>query len=201
MNTYELSRAWFNFCFNGGNKVKPIHSAIYFFAIEHCNRLGWKKEFGFPTSMVMTAIGVRKYDTYKIALNDLCGWGFIRMIEISRNQYCANIIALPKKGVARGTALDLAIQNLDKQNNNEENDEICSTDLVLSTGVSTGCSTGVSTVSINKPQTSNQVTDISYLSLNTENFKIKKNENEQSGSEIYLSGEHLLAKRLRSKQG
>ena len=40
MTGYELSRDWFDFCFENPDKVKPTHAALYFFAIEHCNRLG-----------------------------------------------------------------------------------------------------------------------------------------------------------------
>ena len=112
MNGYELSRNWFDWCFENPSKVKPIHSAIFFFAIEHCNRLGWKKEFGFPSQMTMDAIGVRKYQTYGKALSDLVEWGFVEMIEKSKNQYSANIISInaqPKNGKAQGKALDKAL--------------------------------------------------------------------------------------------
>ena len=85
LNSYELSRAWWNFCFDNPEKVKPIHSAIYFFAIEHCNRLGWKKKFGFPSQMVMEAVGVKNWRTYSKALNEIVEFGFIKMIEISHN--------------------------------------------------------------------------------------------------------------------
>jgi len=61
---YALSRAWFDFCFENPEKISPGHTAIYFFAIEHCNRMGWKEKFGFPTQMAMEAIGVKKYETY-----------------------------------------------------------------------------------------------------------------------------------------
>jgi hypothetical protein len=111
MNGYELSRNWFNWCFDNPEKIKPIHSAIFFFAVEHCNRLGGKYKFGFPSQMTMEAIGVRKYQTYGKALADLVDWGFITMIEKSKNQYSANIIsinAVPKNGKARGKALDKA---------------------------------------------------------------------------------------------
>jgi uncharacterized phage protein (TIGR02220 family) len=112
MNGYDLSRNWFNFCFDNPELIKPIHSAIFFFACEHCNRLGGKDKFGFPSQMTMEAIGVKKYQTYGKALSDLVDWGFITMIERSRNQYSANIIsisAVPKNGIARGKALDKAM--------------------------------------------------------------------------------------------
>lgn len=111
MNGYELSRNWFNWAFENPEKVKPIHSAIFFFAVEHQNRLGGKEKFGFPSQMTMDAIGVKKFQTYAKALNDLCEWGFVTFIEKSKNQYSANIIsisAVPKNGIARGKALDKA---------------------------------------------------------------------------------------------
>lgn len=111
MNGYDLSRNWFNWCFENPEKIKPIHSAIFFFAVEHCNRLGGKEKFGFPSQMTMEAIGVRKYQTYGKALSDLVDWGFITMIEKSKNQYSANIISITatdQNGIARGKALDKA---------------------------------------------------------------------------------------------
>jgi hypothetical protein len=110
MNSYELSRKWFNFCFDNPEKIKPTHSAIYFFAIEHCNRLGWKEKFGFPSQMVMEAIGVKNWRTYSQALNELVEFGFIKMIEISKNQYSSNIIAIVKNTKAPTKALDKALQ-------------------------------------------------------------------------------------------
>ncbi|HDZ04867.1 hypothetical protein LCGC14_0371110 [marine sediment metagenome] len=69
LNGYELSRDWFDFCFENPERTRPIHTAIYFFAIEHCNRLGWKEKFGFPSQMVMEAIGVKNWRTYSKAFN------------------------------------------------------------------------------------------------------------------------------------
>lgn len=130
-NGYELSRAWFDFCFENPEKVRPIHSAIYFFAIEHCNRLGWKEKFGFPSQMVMEAIGVKNWRTYSGALNELVSWNFIKMIETSKNQYSSNIIAIVKITKASTKALDKALQkhgtkhsqstvSIDKQYNNKQ---------------------------------------------------------------------------------
>jgi hypothetical protein len=109
MDSYTLSRNWFNFSFENTDMIKPTHTAIYFFAIEHCNRLGGKEKFGFPTTMAMEAIGIKKYDTYIKCFRDLVNWGFIKLIEKSTNQYSSNIIALPNKGKALGKALDKAM--------------------------------------------------------------------------------------------
>lgn len=109
MNSYELSRSWFDYCYLHPEKFKPTHTAIYFMAIEHCNRLGWKEKFGFPTSMVMEAIGVKSYNTYIKCLTEIVEAGFIKMIEKSKNQYSANIIALSNNDKAHNKALDKAL--------------------------------------------------------------------------------------------
>ena len=129
MNSYELSRHWFDYSFSNPEKIRPIHASIYFFAIDHCNRLGWKEKFGFPSQMVMEAIGVKNWRTYSKALNDLVDFGFIKMIEISKNQYSGNIIAIVENTKASTKALDKALQkhstkhsqstvSIDKQYNN-----------------------------------------------------------------------------------
>ena len=109
MNSYDLSRSFINFAFENPDKIKPNHYAIYFFAIEHCNRLGWKSKFGLPTTMAMEAIGIKSYNTYINALNELVEWGFIEMIEKSKNQYSSNIIALSNFDKAHNKALDKAL--------------------------------------------------------------------------------------------
>ena len=109
MNGYELSRIWFDWCFVNPDKIKPNHSALYFFCIEHCNRLGWKDKFGLPTTMAMEALGIKSYNTYKQTLVDLVEWGFIKMIETSKNQYSANIVAISNFNKAVDKALDKAL--------------------------------------------------------------------------------------------
>ena len=92
MNGYGFSRTWFDFSFVNPDRVKPVQTAVYFFAVESCNRLGWKKEFGFPTDLAMEALGIKNYKTYIKALQDLVDWNFIKWIQRSRNQYTANIL-------------------------------------------------------------------------------------------------------------
>lgn len=130
MNGYSISRNWWDFAFANPEKIKPVHSALLFFAVEHCNRLGWKEKFGLPSSMAMEAIGVHSYNTYVAAFNDLCEWGFFELIQKSKNQYSSNIIALSKIDEALDKALDKAltkhttkqresIDSIDKQVNNK----------------------------------------------------------------------------------
>lgn len=109
MNGYDLSRKWFDFCFENPEKITPNHTALYFFCIEHCNRLGWKCKFGLPTTMAKEAIGIRSYNTYIKTLTDLISFGFIIMVEKSKNQYSSNIIALSNFNKALDKALDKAL--------------------------------------------------------------------------------------------
>jgi hypothetical protein len=109
INSYTLSRKWFDYCFENPEKINPSHTALYFFCIEHCNRLGWKEKFGLPTSMAKEAIGIHSYNTYIKTLNELIDFGFIKLIQKSKNQYSSNIIALSYFDKAPDKALDKAL--------------------------------------------------------------------------------------------
>ena len=109
MDLYSLSRQWFDWSFENPDLIKPSHTALYFFCIEHCNRLGWKEKFGLPTTMAKDAIGIKSYNTYIDTLKDLVSWGFIKLIQKSSNQYSSNIIAISKNIKAHTKALDKAL--------------------------------------------------------------------------------------------
>lgn len=109
MDIYSLSRSFFDWSFENPEKVTPNHTALYFFAIEHCNRLWWKKKFWFPTSMAKDAIWIKSYNTYSKVFNELVEWWFFELIEKSTNQYSANIIALSNFDKALDKALDKAM--------------------------------------------------------------------------------------------
>jgi len=148
-NGYQLSRVWFDFRFENPEKISPNHTAIYFFAIEHCNRLGWKEKFGFPTQMTMDALGIKKHQTYIKYFNELVEWGFLKLIQKSRNQYSANIISLLLAKPKNGKALDKAfIKHAAKQTQTN------------------GQSTGQSKDSIDKQETINHLTKETTNQLN-----------------------------------
>jgi hypothetical protein len=111
INGYGLSRDWFDFCFENPDLISPTHTAMYFFIIEHCNRLGWKEKFGLPMEMTKEAIGIKNYRTFSKTFNDLVDWGFINIIQKSKNQYSSNIIAIVKNTKANTKALSKAMQN------------------------------------------------------------------------------------------
>lgn len=164
MNIYDLSRSWFNYCFDNPEKIKPNHTALYFFCIEHCNRLGWKEKYGLPTTMAKEAIGIRSYNTYVNTLKDLVDWGFIIMIEKSKNQYSSNIIALSNFNKAHDKARDKALDKALVKHVTKQSE-------------STGESTGESISSINKPINHNTNKPINH---NTN--KVKKGKHSFSNS-------------------
>jgi hypothetical protein len=109
MNGYDLSRRWFDWCFENPETIKPAHTALYFFIIEHSNRLGWPSKFALPTEMAKSAIGIHSYNTYIQTLNDLIKIGFIKMVQKSSNQYSSNIVAISNFDKALDKALDKAM--------------------------------------------------------------------------------------------
>jgi hypothetical protein len=128
MNSYDLSRAFWDYAFENPDKIKPTHAAIYFFSIEHCNRLGWKEKFGLPSQMAMEAIGVRNWRTYSQALNELVDFGFIKIIEKSKNQYSSNIVAIVNFTKAQSKALDKALQKHGTKHSQKQGQSIVSID-------------------------------------------------------------------------
>jgi hypothetical protein len=108
MDYFELMRNFWDFTFENPEKIKPNHCALYCFIVEHCNRLGWKKKFGLPTTMTKDAIGIRSYNTYINTLNELENFGLIQLIEKSKNQYSSNIVAILNFDKAKYKALDKA---------------------------------------------------------------------------------------------
>lgn len=134
MNGYDLSRNWFDWCFENPDLITPTHTAMYFFIIEHWNRLGQKEKFGLPMEMTKDAIGVKNYRTFSKVFNDLISWGFIKLLQKSKNQYSANVIAIVENTKANTKALTKAMQKhlqkqvhgivgIDKPNNNEPNNK------------------------------------------------------------------------------
>ena len=109
MDIYSLSRNFWDYAYENPEIIKPNHCALYFFAIEHCNRLGWKQKFGLPSAMAMEAIGIKSHNTYSKTLNDLVEFGLITMIQQSKNQWSSNIIAISKFDKAHSKALDKAM--------------------------------------------------------------------------------------------
>ncbi|VDH16730.1 Uncharacterised protein [Algoriella xinjiangensis] len=171
MNSYNLSRFLFDYSFEYAGRIKPNHIAVYFFAIEHCNRLGWKEQFGFPTSMVMEAVGISSYNTFIKVLNELVEYGFIEMIQKSKNQYQSNIIALSNFDKALDKALDKSILN--HLTNQDESTEQSSVQI----------SDSINKQQTNKPINNKQQTiDSSSSNFSNENNLVKTQEEKKEKS-------------------
>jgi hypothetical protein len=99
-NGYTLSKQWFEFVHETKENITPIHGALYFWIMELNNQLKWKEVIGLPTRYSMEIIGVKSYQSYKRALDDLVRWGFIRLVAKAYNQHTCNQVALVLKAKA-----------------------------------------------------------------------------------------------------
>jgi hypothetical protein len=108
LDYYKLMRDYWDFAFENPDLIKPTHCALFAFAVEHCNRMGWKNKFGLPASMVLDAIGIKSYSVYKKTFDDLVEWGFIEVVTYSKNQHSSNVIALKENCKATFKAHDKA---------------------------------------------------------------------------------------------
>lgn len=127
MNYYSLMRNFWDYAFENPEKIKPNHCAIFCFAVDQCNRLGWKSKFGFPAQNAMDAVGIVSFKTYSKVLSELVEMGFIEMVQKTQNQHTANIIALVNFTEAIDRALDRAILKQvesDNQSNVQSNSTI-----------------------------------------------------------------------------
>jgi uncharacterized phage protein (TIGR02220 family) len=59
--------------------------------------------------MACDAVGIKKPQTFIKYFNDLEDWGFIKVVERSKNQYSANIISLISATPKKGEAMDKAM--------------------------------------------------------------------------------------------
>lgn len=94
LSGYELMRRWFDFAFENQDRVCPSHTAMFSWFVELNNRMGWAEKFASPASQTMAAIGLKSYNTYKKIFDEIVLFGFITVVEESKNQWTACIIAL-----------------------------------------------------------------------------------------------------------
>lgn len=116
MDWYALSRKIFNYAFEH-KECGVYHISIFMWIVELNNRLWWKKEFWLPSNDSCEWLSIGNKNTYLSALRDLEKWGFIKIIQESRNQFCSTIIQIchVKSDTATNTALDTALIRQDTQ--------------------------------------------------------------------------------------
>lgn len=111
MNGYDLSRQWFDFSFENSRRVRPLHTAIYFWCIEKANRLGWPVEFQLPTDEACQALGLKDPKSFRDALNELVEFGAVRMVQQAQSQNVARYISLQGCQIGESGSLDRALSN------------------------------------------------------------------------------------------
>lgn len=122
MTGYDLSKAWWDFVWDNEHRIKPNHTALFFFIVEINNRLGWKEQFGITAKECMSGMGISKWQTYKQTLADLIDFGFVQLVQESKNQYQCNIIAIDKKSIARVIAKAKQGQSQGRTTDNRKGD-------------------------------------------------------------------------------
>lgn len=107
-SSFKMLRNFFNWSYENPEIINPNITSIYVFILDHHSRLGFKEKFGLPTTMTMEAVGIHNYKTYKKAIDILVEYGFIEVVEWSKNQYSSNVVALVKNTKAHTKALSKA---------------------------------------------------------------------------------------------
>jgi len=79
--------------------------------------------------MAKEAIGIKNYRTYQKTLTDLIDFGFIKMIQISKNQYSSNIIAIVKNTKAPTKANTKALDKALIKHHTKQGKSIVSIDI------------------------------------------------------------------------
>lgn len=163
MTGYELSRNWFDWCFENPDLHTCTHTAMYLWICEKWNRLGQKEKFGLPTSDTMEVLSIKSKTTYHKVFADLVEWGFIKMISEAKNQNQSRVISLCQIMIQHENSTRTALDTATIQQEN-----------------STSYGTSYGTVPIDKPlnketkkqRTSKQDSDSEIIyPFDSENFK------------------------------
>lgn len=94
LNGYDLSKNWFLFVKQNPDLINVHHSAMYFYLIELCNSLNWQIKIALPREQTKIMIAIKSNRTYTNTFEDLVEWGFIKIVQRSKNQHQANVISL-----------------------------------------------------------------------------------------------------------
>lgn len=105
---YDVMKYYWDWAYEHPAEASPAMAALVFFSCSHCNNLGWKRQFGLPTAMAMEAIGTKSWRTYSAAFEKLVKIGLFEVVERSKNQYSANVVAYALKAKAQSKALSKA---------------------------------------------------------------------------------------------
>jgi hypothetical protein len=113
-NGYELTSWWFSFMSENSDKVETKHTALYLYIVEMFNKRNWVETIGLPTDFTMGVLNISSYKTYSNTLNDLIEFGFIKLVEKSKNQHTSNKVALVKNAKASSSHIPKQIESNDQ---------------------------------------------------------------------------------------
>jgi len=97
LNSYALTRAWFDFLLDNPEKVTASHGMLYLWLVEINNRCGWREKFQITARECMDGMACKSRTTYTKCLQDLIDWGFVTVVLKSTNQWQCNVVCLSKK--------------------------------------------------------------------------------------------------------
>lgn len=104
LNGYDLSKNWFLFVKQNPDLINVHHSAMYFYLIELCNSLNWQIKMALPREQTKIMIAIKSNRTYTNTFEDLVDWGFIKIVQRSKNQHQANVISLNSAHALKASA-------------------------------------------------------------------------------------------------
>jgi len=110
MNTFDLSKQWFDFAYEC-KEAKPHHASLWFFIIDKANRSGWKEWITMHRDISMEGSCIGSYSTYKKSLEFLEQHKFIDVDWGTKNQWKPTHVRLKcfyKSDKADGKALSKA---------------------------------------------------------------------------------------------
>jgi hypothetical protein len=93
MNSYTLSKQWFDWYSNTDKPVTSSHTAMFFYVVHVWNRSGQKENFGLPSDYAITELKMSNKTYYKL-IKDLIDWGIIILIAESKNRSSSRVIRL-----------------------------------------------------------------------------------------------------------
>jgi hypothetical protein len=100
------NRMWDKIIDNPDKQITPSAIVLYEYICYLWNKLGKPMKFSLPTSHTMEMTRIRSASTYRAAFEGLLDWGFIQLIQESKNQHTARVIAVSKNDIAPDLAPD-----------------------------------------------------------------------------------------------
>lgn len=93
MNSYTLSKQWFDWYSDTDKPVTSSHTAMFFYVVHVWNRSGQKENFGLPSDYAISELKMSNKTYYKL-IKDLIDWGVIILVAESKNRASSRVIRM-----------------------------------------------------------------------------------------------------------